>query len=126
MLRNFRKPLVVVAPKVLLRLPAAASSLSDMGPGTSFTPVLPGPCVRPDKVTRIVFCTGKHYYNIQKELETRKIDNTVVIRLEVSIVFMVFGRNLAVILRSSVKILSSGFWTKSDTNWPAQTRKKYR
>ena len=39
--RNYRKPLVVVAPKTLLRLPAAASSLHDMAPGTSFQQVLP-------------------------------------------------------------------------------------
>ncbi|KAG5456304.1 MAG: LOW QUALITY PROTEIN: thiamine diphosphate-binding protein [Olpidium bornovanus] len=40
MRRPFRKPLVVVAPKVLLRLPAAASDISEMGPGTGFQPVL--------------------------------------------------------------------------------------
>lgn len=40
MVRNFRKPLVVVAPKTLLRLPEASSSLSEMAPGTTFQPVL--------------------------------------------------------------------------------------
>lgn len=40
MLRNFRKPMVVVAPKTMLRLSAATSSLREMGPGTTFQPVL--------------------------------------------------------------------------------------
>ena len=75
---------MVVAPKVLLRLPAASSSLSDMGPGTCFQPVVGEPGVKSDKVTRLVFCSGKHYYTIQKELHSRNIDNTAVIRLEVS------------------------------------------
>ena len=84
MVRNFRKPLVVVAPKVLLRLPAASSSLNDMGPGTCFQPVVGEPGMKSDKVTRLIFCSGKHYYTIQKELDSRNIDNTAVIRLEVS------------------------------------------
>jgi probable 2-oxoglutarate dehydrogenase E1 component DHKTD1 len=40
MIRNFRKPMVVIAPKVLLRLPAASSSIEEMGPDTFFMPVL--------------------------------------------------------------------------------------
>ena len=83
MLRNFRKPLVIVAPKVLLRLPTASSSLSDMAPGTTFSPVLSDLGVKGDKVTRVVFCTGKHFYNLQKERDSRNIDNTALIRLEV-------------------------------------------
>merc|ERR1719320_2042434 len=40
MIRNYRKPLVVIAPKTLLRLPAAASTLEEMSPGKSFQTVL--------------------------------------------------------------------------------------
>jgi len=40
MKRNFRKPLIVVGPKTILRLPNAVSDLTDMLPGTSFQPVL--------------------------------------------------------------------------------------
>ena len=50
--RNYRKPLVVVAPKTLLRLPAAASQLKDMAPGTSFKPVLPD-----ERYIKIVYLT---------------------------------------------------------------------
>ena len=83
MIRNFRKPLIVVAPKVLLRLPAASSSIADMASGTTFLPVLGDPGVKGDKVTRVVFCTGKHYYTLQKERDARKTDNMALIRLEV-------------------------------------------
>ena len=54
MLRNFRKPLVVVGPKVLLRLPAATSSLEDMAQGTTLQPVIGA-----KKVKRVVFTSGK-------------------------------------------------------------------
>jgi probable 2-oxoglutarate dehydrogenase E1 component DHKTD1 len=45
MLRSFRKPLIVAAPKTLLRLAAASSPLEDMAPGTFFKPVIGEPCL---------------------------------------------------------------------------------
>lgn len=84
MVRDYRKPVVVVAPKILLRLPAAASVLSDMAPGTTFQPVLGDPKVKGDKVTKVVFCSGKHFYLLQKERETRNVTDMAIIRLEVS------------------------------------------
>ncbi|CAG2210159.1 DHKTD1 [Mytilus edulis] len=50
--RNFRKPLVVVAPKTILRLPAATSTLDDMLPGKTFLPVIGDKKVKGDKVKR--------------------------------------------------------------------------
>ncbi|XP_078315936.1 2-oxoadipate dehydrogenase complex component E1-like isoform X2 [Crassostrea virginica] len=82
MIRNFRKPLVVVAPKILLRLPEATSTLEDMAPGTTFLPVLADPSVSPGKVTKVVFCSGKHYYTLVKERENLKLQNVAIIRLE--------------------------------------------
>lgn len=83
MIRDYRKPVVVVAPKILLRLPAAASSLSDMAPGTTFQPVLGDLKVKGEKVTKVVFCTGKHYYLLQKEREARNVTDMALIRVEV-------------------------------------------
>ncbi len=84
MVRNFRKPLVVIAPKMALRLPAASSALADMGPGTSFKPVLGDPGVRdPAGVSKVVFVCGKHYYLLDKERETRGLQDIALIRLEV-------------------------------------------
>jgi len=90
--RNYRKPLVVVAPKTLLRLPAAASQLKDMAPGTSFKPVLPDERVhQKDKVEMIIFVSGKHYYTLTKHIEENNIQNVGVIRLESLCPFPVQG-----------------------------------
>ncbi|XP_052276255.1 2-oxoadipate dehydrogenase complex component E1-like isoform X2 [Dreissena polymorpha] len=83
MIRNYRKPLVVVAPKVLLRLPAASSSLAEMAPGTTFLPVIgESASVNGENVRRVVFCSGKHFYLLQKEREARKVQDMALIRLE--------------------------------------------
>ncbi|XP_023235170.1 probable 2-oxoglutarate dehydrogenase E1 component DHKTD1, mitochondrial isoform X2 [Centruroides sculpturatus] len=82
MIRNFRKPLVVASPKTLLRLPAAVSSLSDMISGTTFTPVLGDNTADPNKVKRVVICSGKYFYTLHKEREDKKIEDTAIIRIE--------------------------------------------
>ncbi|KAJ1678135.1 hypothetical protein EV182_004700, partial [Spiromyces aspiralis] len=67
MLRPYRKPLIVAGPKTLLRLSAAVSTLDDMKPGTSFEPVLADPQITdPSKVRRVVFLSGKLYYDLAK------------------------------------------------------------
>ncbi|VDN02539.1 unnamed protein product [Thelazia callipaeda] len=63
----FRKPLVIMSPKSLLRHPLARSSIEDFLPGTRFQRVIPeSGCASetPDKVERLVFCTGKVYYDL--------------------------------------------------------------
>ena len=81
--RPWRKPLVVVAPKTLLRLPAAASSLADISSGTSFQTVISDPAVKaPDKVETVVLVSGRHYYTLAKHIEENKIVNVAVLRLE--------------------------------------------
>lgn len=82
MIRNFRKPLIVASPKTLLRLPDAVSSLSDMKPGTTFNPVLGDNVANPSKVKRIIMCSGKYYYTLNKERQDKGRDDTAIIRLE--------------------------------------------
>lgn len=83
MIRNFRKPLIVVGPKTLLRFSGAASSLAEMAPGTSFRPVLGDTSVSPQSVQKVVLCSGKHYYALLKQRETAGANqNTALIRLE--------------------------------------------
>uniref|UniRef100_A0A669EKZ8 2-oxoadipate dehydrogenase complex component E1 n=1 Tax=Oreochromis niloticus TaxID=8128 RepID=A0A669EKZ8_ORENI len=75
MVRNFRKPLIVVGPKTLLRFSGAVSSLTEMAPGTSFRPV----CY----IKSVVLCSGKHYYALLKQRETSAANqNTALIRVE--------------------------------------------
>ncbi|XP_051916561.1 2-oxoadipate dehydrogenase complex component E1-like isoform X2 [Hippocampus zosterae] len=82
MIRNFRKPLIVVGPKMLLRFPGAASSLTEMAPGTSFKPVLGDTSVSPDSVQRVVLCSGKHYYALLKQRDAAAKQDSALIRLE--------------------------------------------
>ncbi|KAM4554272.1 2-oxoadipate dehydrogenase complex component E1 [Fundulus diaphanus] len=83
MIRNFRKPLIVVGPKTLLRFSGAVSSLSDLAPGTSFRPVLGDTSVPAESVQKVVLCSGKHYYALLKQRETSAANqNTALIRVE--------------------------------------------
>uniref|UniRef100_A0A8D0W8K5 2-oxoglutarate dehydrogenase-like, mitochondrial n=1 Tax=Sus scrofa TaxID=9823 RepID=A0A8D0W8K5_PIG len=82
----FRKPLIIFTPKSLLRHPEAKSSFDLMVSGTSFQRVIPedGAAVRaPEQVQRLIFCTGKVYYDLVKERSNQGLDEQVAItRLE--------------------------------------------
>ena len=82
--REIRKPLILMTPKSLLRHKLAVSALADMGPGTTFHRVLPDPgqLVAPDKVRRVVLCTGKVFYDLFEEREKRGIRDIALVRLE--------------------------------------------
>lgn len=82
MLRNFRKPLIVASPKILLRLSAAMSVHSDFQPGTYFRNVLHDIRAQPERVERVLLCSGKHFYALNDEREARRNENTAIIRLE--------------------------------------------
>ncbi|XP_056307687.1 2-oxoadipate dehydrogenase complex component E1 [Danio aesculapii] len=84
MIRNFRKPLIVASPKTLLRFSGAVSGLVDMGPGTSFKPIIGDSSVNPASVQRVLFCSGKHYYALLKHRETipEAEKNTALVRVE--------------------------------------------
>ncbi|KAL7635748.1 UNVERIFIED_CONTAM: hypothetical protein RMT77_013565 [Armadillidium vulgare] len=82
MIRNYRKPLIVIGPKSILRLPAAFSSLEDMKPGTHFLPVIGDSEVKPEEVRKIVFLSGKHYYFLKTEREKLGFKDTALVRLE--------------------------------------------
>ncbi|KAH0510246.1 2-oxoglutarate dehydrogenase-like, mitochondrial [Microtus ochrogaster] len=82
----FRKPLIVFTPKSLLRHPDAKSSFDQMVSGTSFQRMIPedGPAARsPGQVQRLIFCTGKVYYDLVKERSSQGLEEQVAItRLE--------------------------------------------
>jgi 2-oxoglutarate dehydrogenase E1 component len=82
--RSFRKPLVVMTPKSLLRHKDAVSTLEDFGPGSSFHRILGetdqlGP---DERVRRVLLCSGKVYFDLVAERRKRKIDDIVIIRIE--------------------------------------------
>jgi 2-oxoglutarate decarboxylase len=59
-----QRPLIVMTPKSLLRLPQATSDLTELAEDTHFQQVLAEPGVQDEKVTRLVLCTGKIYYDL--------------------------------------------------------------
>ena len=82
--REFRKPLVLMTPKSLLRHKECTSKLEDMGEGTSFHRVLwdHGKLVSDNKVRRVILCTGKVYFDLYEERKTRNIDDIYLMRIE--------------------------------------------
>jgi multifunctional 2-oxoglutarate metabolism enzyme len=77
-----QRPLIVMTPKSLLRLPQAASAVADMAEGTSFQPVLAEPGVDDAQVTRLVLCTGKIYYDLVGHPERPTHTGLAVARVE--------------------------------------------
>jgi multifunctional 2-oxoglutarate metabolism enzyme len=77
-----QRPLIVMTPKSLLRLPQAASSIEDMAEDSRFHPVLAEPGVHDDQVTRLVLCTGKIYYDLVGHPERASHAGLAVARVE--------------------------------------------
>ncbi len=94
--RDFRKPLILMTPKSLLRHKRAVSTLAEMGPGTSFHRILwddaekrngeraaEAITLKPDaEIRRVVLCTGKVYYDLFEERERRGTDDIYLMRVE--------------------------------------------
>ena len=82
MKRAFRKPLVIMTPKSMLRLEAAASKIEDFT-DDRFHEILPGPLPdKPEKVKRVILCSGKVYYDLLKFRDENKITTAAIIRVE--------------------------------------------
>ena len=81
MLRPFRKPLVVMTPKSLLRHKFSVSPLSDLSDG-KFHLIIPDDDVDPDKVTRLIFCSGKVYYDLVEGRQIHNLSSVAIIRIE--------------------------------------------
>ena len=81
LVRPFRKPLVVFSPKLLLRYPAATSTLEDMASG-SFREVIDDPNAKAGSVDTLVFCSGKFYYEMKEKAAEMGVDNMAFVRVE--------------------------------------------
>jgi 2-oxoglutarate dehydrogenase E1 component len=90
--RDFRKPLILMTPKSLLRHKRCVSELKDIAEGTSFHRVLrddaetkKGEAIKlakDAKIRRVVLCTGKVYFDLYEEREKRGIDDVYLLRVE--------------------------------------------
>jgi len=81
MVTKFRKPLIIFTPKSLLRHPKAVSSVSDFSSG-KFSPLIEISKIENSKIERLVFCSGKFYYDLNDHMEKNNIQNTILVRLE--------------------------------------------
>ena len=84
LMRNFRKPLVIMTPKSLLRHKLAVSPLEQMVAGTHFLRVLPETerLTADAKIRRVVLCSGKLYYDLFEDRAKRGLDDVAIIRVE--------------------------------------------
>ncbi|MFN7037993.1 MAG: 2-oxoglutarate dehydrogenase E1 component [Alphaproteobacteria bacterium] len=81
--RNYRKPLIIMTPKSLLRHKLAVSKLEDFAENTKFMPVLSEvEKLDSGKVRRVILCTGKVYYDLVEERQKRNVNDIAIIRLE--------------------------------------------
>ena len=90
--REFRKPLILMTPKSMLRNKRAVSNLAAFGPDTSFHRLLwdhaethKGEKItlaKDDKIRRVVICSGKVYYDLYDEREKRGVDDVYLLRVE--------------------------------------------
>ena len=89
--RSFRKPLILMTPKSLLRHKMCVSKLDEMATGSSFHRILwddaehgnsDTKLVSDDKIRRVVMCSGKVYYDLLEERDARGIDDVYILRLE--------------------------------------------
>ncbi|MFV0303939.1 MAG: 2-oxoglutarate dehydrogenase E1 component [Moheibacter sp.] len=78
---DYRKPLIVFTPKSLLRHPLCISTLNELADG-HFQTLIDDETADSSKVDRIVFCTGKFYYDLAKKKEELNAENVAIIRLE--------------------------------------------
>ena len=79
--RDFRKPLIVFTPKSLLRHPACVSPLEDFTDG-KFKEVIDDVNVESKAVTRVLFCSGKIYYELLEKQQKDQIKNVAIVRVE--------------------------------------------
>ncbi len=80
--RSLRKPLIVMTPKSLLRHPLSVSRLEELATGGFYTVIDDIDDLKPAAVTRVVFCSGKVYFDLLKSRRESKVDTVAIVRLE--------------------------------------------
>ena len=80
--RPFRKPLVVMSPKSLLRHPACVSDVKEIQGKTRFQEVIADPVKDAKKIKRVIFCTGKIYYDLKAYQDNNSRIDVAIVRVE--------------------------------------------
>ncbi len=79
--RPWRKPLIVMTPKSLLRHPRTVSSLDDLATG-EFQRILPDGREKPKTTSRVLLCSGKIFYDLEQARQDRGRDDVAILRIE--------------------------------------------
>ena len=82
MMRRYRRPLVVMTPKSLLRHKMSVSPLSDLSTGRFHLIIPESESLDADAVTRVVFCSGKVYYDLLEAREVNSLSHVALVRIE--------------------------------------------
>ena len=82
MIRQYRKPLVVMSPKSLLRHKEAVSTMDELAGGTFQTVIGEVERIDPKKARRVIVCSGKVYYDLAAYRRENRIDDIAIVRLE--------------------------------------------
>ncbi len=81
-LRPYRRPLIVMTPKSMLRHKLAVSTVDDLAKGKFYSVMPEMDEIKPDRVSRVVLCSGKLYYELLALRRERKLDQIAVLRIE--------------------------------------------
>ncbi len=121
--RNFRKPLVLMTPKSLLRHKLCVSSLGEFNNTNGFKYVIPeiDALAAPETVKRVVICSGKVYYDLLTERRERGIKDVAIVRLEQFYPFPAKGLKSAIEAYKNAEVVwcqeepeNNGAWTFVD------------
>ncbi|WP_445766463.1 2-oxoglutarate dehydrogenase E1 component [Rheinheimera sp.] len=82
MVRPMRRPLIVMSPKSLLRHPLATSTLDELASGKFYNVIGEIDDIKPANVKRVVFCSGKVYYELLEERRKREQNDVAIVRVE--------------------------------------------
>lgn len=80
--RPMRRPLIVMSPKSLLRHPLCTSSLEDLAEGTFQPAIAEIDDIKPENVKRVVFCSGKVYFDLLEQRRKNEQDDVAIVRIE--------------------------------------------
>ena len=80
-IRKMRRPLIVISPKSLLRNPAATSSIDDLING-KFKTIIEDENLEYNKIKKVILCSGKVFYDLDKKRNELKLDDIALLRIE--------------------------------------------
>ncbi|MBD2699920.1 2-oxoglutarate dehydrogenase E1 component [Spirosoma sp. BT702] len=129
---SFRKPLVIMSPKSLLRHPKCVSPLEDLTKG-SFQEIIDDSYAQAKKVKRVLLCTGKIYYDLLEKQQTDQRDDVAIVRIEqlaplpkTQLEAVLANYKKAEVFWVQEEPENMGYWTyllRVGLNWPVISRK---